>query len=226
VKARYDRGLSAAVRLAKAHLRYAVHRTNERGQRQYREVWDRDGTLSKQTAYERLDGAGPQDYVYRLTLSPHPERQDAGQRLELREWTRAIMARLEETTGRRVKWFAVTHAHPDHRHVHVVARVRGHLSAAHFRAMRETGDQQAREQQRQPGREPVSDRVRGSVPPLGRNGVRSPRRGPGPAAPPVATAATWSASAIWYSGREVGDEVPPGVLSASGRTGARPAARG
>jgi hypothetical protein len=149
------------VRLAKEHLRYAVHRTNERGERQYREVWDRDGTLSKQTAYEQLDGAGPREYVYRLTLSPHPERQDLGQRLELREWTRAMMARLEETVGRRVEWFAVTHAHPDHRHVHVVARVRGHLGAAHFRAMRETGDQQAREQQRQPGREPVDDRVRG-----------------------------------------------------------------
>ena len=99
MKARYDRGLTAGVRLAKEHLRYAVHRTNEHGQRQYREVWARGGTLSKQTAYERLDGAGPRDYVYRLTLSPHPERQDAGQRLDLREWGRAMMARLEAASG-------------------------------------------------------------------------------------------------------------------------------
>jgi hypothetical protein len=161
VKARYDRGLSAGVRLAKQHLRYAVHRTNEHGQRQYREVWDRDGTLSKQTAYERLDGAGPRDYVYRLTLSPHPERQDAGQRLDLREWGRDMMARLEQASGQRLEWFAVTHAHVEHRHVHVVVRSRGRFASEHFRAMREAGDRQAREQQRQPGREPPADRLRG-----------------------------------------------------------------
>jgi len=164
VKARYDRGLSAGVRLAKQHVRYAVHRTNEHGQRQYREVWDRDGTLSKQTAYERLEGAGPRDYVYRLTLSPHPERQDLGQQLDLREWGRAMMARLEESAGQRLEWFAVTHAHPDHRHVHVVVRSRGHFTSAHFRAMREAGDQQARQQQRQPAREQLTDRVRGQRP--------------------------------------------------------------
>jgi hypothetical protein len=39
VKARYSRGGNTALKLAKGHLRYAVHRTNERGQRQYREVW-------------------------------------------------------------------------------------------------------------------------------------------------------------------------------------------
>ncbi len=77
VKARYSRGGKAALKLAKGHLRYAVHRTNEQGQRQYREVWDRDGTLDKETAYERLDQIQPADYVYRFTLSPHPERQDA-----------------------------------------------------------------------------------------------------------------------------------------------------
>lgn len=47
VKARCDRGLGAAVRLAKQHLRYAVHRTNEHGQRQYREVWDRANEILK-----------------------------------------------------------------------------------------------------------------------------------------------------------------------------------
>ena len=41
VKAHYSRGGQAALKLAKEHLRYAVHRANEQGQRQYREVWDR-----------------------------------------------------------------------------------------------------------------------------------------------------------------------------------------
>ena len=122
---------------------------------------DRHGTLDKATAYERLDGAGPRDYVYRLTLSPHPERQDAGQRLDLREWGRAMMARLETVSGQRLEWFAVTHAHVEHRHVHVVARSRGHFAPAHFQAMREVGDQQARQQQRHLAREQPTDRARG-----------------------------------------------------------------
>jgi hypothetical protein len=50
VKARYSRGGRAAIRLAKEHLRYAMHRSNEQGQRQYREVWDGTGVLDKTTA--------------------------------------------------------------------------------------------------------------------------------------------------------------------------------
>ena len=76
VKARYSRGVRSAIALAKGHVRYAVHRANEAGRRQYRELWDHDGRISKQTAYARLDDARPADYVYRLTLSPaEPARQ-------------------------------------------------------------------------------------------------------------------------------------------------------
>ena len=53
VKARSGRGLSAAIRLAKAHVRYAVHRPDEHGLRQYRDLWDCDGRISKQAAYAR-----------------------------------------------------------------------------------------------------------------------------------------------------------------------------
>ncbi len=160
VKARYSRGGAASLRLAKGHVRYAVHRTNEHGDRQYREVWDAAGTLDKQMSYRLLDGVRPEAYVYRLTLSPHPERQDGEQRLDLRTWTRAMMARLEQGTAGRVDWFAVTHAHPDHRHVHVVAVSPERWHSGHFRAMRETGDRQALEQQRQPARDHARDVAR------------------------------------------------------------------
>jgi hypothetical protein len=149
VKARYSRGGKAALKLAKGRLRYAVHRSNEQGQRQYREVWDRDGRLDKTTAYERLDQIKPADYVYRFTLSPHPERQDVGQQLDLRQWTRDMLVQLERQSGQRIEWFAVTHEHPDHRHVHAVVRSAQRLDVGHFRAMCETGDTNARTQQRQ-----------------------------------------------------------------------------
>ncbi|MBV9544731.1 MAG: hypothetical protein JOY61_10165 [Chloroflexi bacterium] len=155
VKARYSRGGQAALKLTKEHLRYAVHRANEQGQRQYREVWDRAGQIDKSAAYERLDRVGPNDHIYRFTLSPHPERQDAGKRLDLRSWTREMFGQLEQRTGQRLEWFAVTHEHRDHRHVHAVVVSARHLDAHQFQAMRETGDANARSQQREPrpGRE-------------------------------------------------------------------------
>ncbi|MBV9602598.1 MAG: hypothetical protein JOZ87_37865 [Chloroflexi bacterium] len=149
VKARYSRGSTAALKLVKEHLRYAVHRANEHGQRQYREVWDRAGVLDKPTAYGRLDRIGPDDHIYRFTLSPHPERQDLGKRLDLRAWTRDMLGKLEQQTGQRLEWFAVTHEHRDHRHVHAVVVSKRHLDARQFLGMRQVGDANARAQQRE-----------------------------------------------------------------------------
>jgi type IV secretory pathway VirD2 relaxase len=143
VKARYSRGLKAARQLAKGHIRYAVHRCNEQGQRQYREVWDRDGAVGKRGAYERIDRIHQDDYVYRLTLSPHPEHQDASRQLDLQAWTRQVMSQLEQDPGQRVEWFAVSHEHPDHRHVHVVAVSPRWLDVGQLRAMRDAGDRDA-----------------------------------------------------------------------------------
>lgn len=149
VKARYSRGAGPSLRLAKGHVRYAIHRTNDAGRRQYREIWDRDGSLDKTSAYTQLDGATSRDYVYRLMLSPHPERQDAGHRLDLQDWTRGIMARLEREMGHPITWFAVTHEQAEHRHVHVVAVSPQSWRVPHFHAMREAGDANANAQQRQ-----------------------------------------------------------------------------
>jgi hypothetical protein len=148
VKARYSRGVASAIRLAKGHVRYAVHRPNEHGRRQYRELWDRDGRISRQTAYERLDDARPADYVYRLTLSPHPEHQDLNRRLDLQAWTRGMMRQLEQQAGQQLAWFAAAHEHPDHRHIHVVAVTGRRLDVPDFQVLREAGDNHEPAQQR------------------------------------------------------------------------------
>lgn len=150
VKARYSRGGSgSSMAAAKGHVRYAVHRSDELGQRQYRAVWGADGELSKADAYRQLDEATSSDYVYRLTLSPHPTLQDAGHRLDLRAWTREMMEQL----GQRGEWFAVAHEHPDHRHVHVVAITVERLNVQDFAAMRAAGDELARDNRRERTRE-------------------------------------------------------------------------
>jgi hypothetical protein len=156
VKASYSRGAAAALRLAKGHVRYAVHRCNEHGQRQYREVWDGEGRVGKQGAYARLDRVQPSDYVYRLMLLPNPEHQDTGGHLDLRLWTQRMMAQLEQDVERPVDWFAVSHDNPDHRHVHVVAVTQRRLEVGQFRSMRAAGDSDAAAQQRNRPREPGS----------------------------------------------------------------------
>jgi hypothetical protein len=167
VKARYSRGLHAAIRLAKDHVRYAVHRPDEHGRRQYRELWDRDGQISKQVAYTRLDDVKHPDYIYRLTLSPHPERQDPGRRLDLRAWTRGMMQQLEQRAGQQLAWFAAVHEHPDHRHIHVVAVTERRLEVRDLQALREAGDNHALDQQRQHFGKRVA---------TGRQGLRHPAR--------------------------------------------------
>ena len=59
-----------------------------------------------------------------------------------------MLAQLEREAGRRLEWFAVTHEHRDHRHVHAMVVSAGRLDAGQFRAMREAGDASARAQQR------------------------------------------------------------------------------
>ncbi len=140
VKARYSRGAGAA---EKGHVRYAVHRSDELGQRQYREVWGPDGARTKDNAYALLDGADRQSYVYRLMLSPDPRSQDQGHRLDLREWSREVMQQAGPA-----KWVAVTHEQSDHRPVHMVAVMPRRLDVEDFRAMRAAGDEHARANER------------------------------------------------------------------------------
>jgi hypothetical protein len=139
VKARYSRGAGAA---DKGHVRYAVHRSDELGQRAYRDVWGPDGARTKDDAYALLDGAERRDYVYRLTLSPDPHAD--GQRLDLPAWTRDVMRQVGPA-----RWVAVAHEHSEHRHVHVVAVSPRRLDVADFRAMRAAGDEHARDHRRE-----------------------------------------------------------------------------
>jgi len=159
VKARYGRG-ETAVGAAKAHVRYMAHRPNQWGNVPYRELWGADDRrLDKTTAYEDLDRAAADGaYVYRFVLSPDPRDQDADQALDLRSWGEAAMEQVEaEHPG--LRWFAVEHQDPDHRHVHAVALSRQRLDVDDFRAMRAAADDNAREQlcQRQRDRDQVAD---------------------------------------------------------------------
>jgi hypothetical protein len=87
-----------------------------------------------------------------LVLSPGPV--GAGMTPEqMRDWTRHVMADLEQRGGGPVTWYAAVHQHTAHIHVHVImaasrvsagsARRATRLVAADFQALRESGDRWA-----------------------------------------------------------------------------------
>ncbi len=55
---------------------------------------------------------------------------------------------LGQQAGRQLAWFAASHEHPDHRHIHVVAVTERRLDVPDFQALREAGDNHALAQQR------------------------------------------------------------------------------
>jgi hypothetical protein len=59
-----------------------------------------------------------------------------------------MMRQLEQQAGQPLGWFAASHEHPDHRHIHVVAVTERRLEVPDFQALREAGDNHALAQQR------------------------------------------------------------------------------
>ena len=143
VKASYTKSVGGA----KASIRYIAHRPTQEQERTSRQLWTKDGPLEKTEAYHLIDQALPGSFFYRLALSPDPIWEDGPRDLYLRTITEATMEELAERTGKLVAWIATTHAdHAPHRHVHVVAVVRGRLSREDLRALTDRATQECREQ--------------------------------------------------------------------------------
>jgi hypothetical protein len=76
----------------------------------------------------------------------------------MREWTRHVIADLEERWSGPVTWYAAVHQHTDHIHVHVIvaasragaggARGAARFSREDFAALRESGDRWAEREHR------------------------------------------------------------------------------
>lgn len=120
VKTSYTRSASEA----KASLRYMQHRQSDLGERVTRPLFGKDGELSRQEAYERLDGAAEspgKTYFYRLVLNPgegHADLSEEGRQA----WAAGVMARIEAQGNPVREWVAVSHTDQgEHDHLHVLA---------------------------------------------------------------------------------------------------------
>jgi len=146
VKANYTKKAGAA----KASIRYIEHRPGKEGERITRALFGSDGLMGRDAAYEMIDSAKKGSIFFRFVMSPDPNTEDTEQDLHLRDITKSTMNKLEERLGKPVSWVAAIHAdHAPHRHVHIVAVVKGRLQAQDFQGMRQTATEAGLAQRRE-----------------------------------------------------------------------------
>lgn len=116
----YHRGNRQAggARLA-SHLKYLEYRAlGPAEDREDRRLFSKESDqVSRHEAVEDVMGHTSTSVNYhRIVLSPGEDEPVSN----AREWTRAVMADLEERQGKELHWYAVAHENTDHPHVHLV----------------------------------------------------------------------------------------------------------
>jgi hypothetical protein len=146
VKATYTKSRGGA----KAAIRYIQHRPGKDGQKATRELYGADGAMERLQAYQLIDAAEKGTVFFRIVISPDPQTEDTEKDLSLREITAQTLLNLGERVQKDVPYVAVEHDdHAPHRHVHVLALVKGRLNTQDFQALRDTATQTARMQRQE-----------------------------------------------------------------------------
>jgi hypothetical protein len=146
VKATYTKNRA----IAKATIRYIQHRMGKERTRTTRSLFGIDGLLARSDAYRMIEKAEKGSVFFRLVLSPDPKGEDTQKDLRLWEVTEKTMHTLEGRLHKEVAWVAVEHNdHAPHRHVHIVAVVRGRLQAHDLQALRQTATEACAEQRKE-----------------------------------------------------------------------------
>ena len=113
VKASYVRLAGGGAKAARAHLAYierdGVERDGSPGQ-----MFDADGDVQRKEFSAPIDGEQRQ---FRFIIAP-----EDGDEIDLREYTRSLVGRMEKDLGRELRWAAVCHYNTDNPHVHLVVR--------------------------------------------------------------------------------------------------------
>jgi len=118
VKANYTKSKGAA----KANIRYNEHRPGKDGERIWRTLFNEDGRISREEAYQLIDNAEPGSVFWRIKISPDPVNEDTRRDLSMQEVTEQTMNTLQEQLGKSVSYVAAIHQdHAPHRHIHVLA---------------------------------------------------------------------------------------------------------
>src|ERR671914_187346 len=129
VKAKYIRGKARI----KAHLRYITHRRGLDVGRITRPLFGRDGPLTKQQIYDRIDATRPGAVFHKFVINFHPVKEDTRKDLNLWEVTKKTLKHIKTQFGDSVPFVATIH--DDHtllRHIHGFFIVEGRLPKEEF----------------------------------------------------------------------------------------------
>jgi type IV secretory pathway VirD2 relaxase len=113
VKASYDLLAGSGAKAARAHLVYIERDGVERDGAQGR-LFDAHGDVEREIFATPIDGEKRQ---FRFIIGP-----EDGEDLDLRDYTRRLVDRMENDLGRKLRWAAVCHYDTDNPHVHLVVR--------------------------------------------------------------------------------------------------------
>lgn len=108
-----------ARKLLSAHLKYLEHRAcAPEEEREDRAIFTKDADeIERRVALDAIMRQGSAVARYhKLMLSPAQDEPV----LDLRDWTRRVMADLEQKKGLRLTWYAVQHRNTNNPHVHIV----------------------------------------------------------------------------------------------------------
>jgi hypothetical protein len=146
VKATYTRRSEGA----KASIRYIENRPGKENEKITRSLFGSDGKMERMEAYSMIDDAEKGSIFFRFVISPDPEKEDTQKDLQLREITERTMQQLEKQIKKTVQWVAAIHNdHAPHRHVHVVAVIKGRLNSQDFYQMRKEATEASVDQRRE-----------------------------------------------------------------------------
>jgi hypothetical protein len=121
----------------KASLRYYVHRPEQSTKHVTREIFGRDGRISKYDAYRMIDRAGQGTTFFRLIISPDKLLEDRDRRLNMREVTAETMRKLQKIIGSKqpLNYIGIEHTNTENRHVHAIFFHRGRISRKQLREL-------------------------------------------------------------------------------------------
>ena len=129
---------------AKASIRYIAFRPGRNGEEMSRQLFGHDGALSLFQADRIVDEAKKGTNFFRLVLSPDPEQEDRLKDLDMWEFAKQTILKLEGRLKKEIQFVAAEHNdHTPIRHVHVIALIPGKLNVADLEALRMAATQVA-----------------------------------------------------------------------------------
>jgi hypothetical protein len=141
--------------VAKASVRYYVHRIDQAGNIARRTLFGPDGPLTKKQAYQLIDKQTPGKPIYRLIIAPDPREEDIGRRLNLRDLTERTMLTLGTLAKKYgMQFLAVEHTdHSHHRHVHLLTFPGRFLRREDLKKLRDAASEFSRSLQVEQGKD-------------------------------------------------------------------------